>query len=379
MKLKNNKLIYITYQVFPSSKANSLQTIRMLENFKKQRLEVSLFFPNRGKFSKEKKIIEDFYNIEQTFEIESLKHYLPFNALPFFNKFNFLISSFIWSLYAFWKLSPKIASSDLLMTRTHWVLLFFSHKTNLIVYECHKYSKIENLIFKFIKNKSKIILIFTNELLKKQYKLSDNLNSNSLILESSFDEKYFSKKYPNKIINRVVFAGNLLRFNKSRNLDFLLNAFDSPELSEYELFIIGGPDQEYKKFSDFKSKNIFFLGPLSNKNTINEMRKAEIGILINSPDNHSKFFTSPIKYFEYLRSDLKIVAIDFPSHRNLPFLENIYFYNNSDKFSFINAIKTASSNEFKIIKDLNSFSYESRVKKILKVSARLEGLEPPTL
>ena len=37
-------------------------------------------------------------------------------------------------------------------------------------------------------------------------------------------------------------------------------------------------------------------------------------------------FTSPLKYFEYIASGLKVVAIDNPTHRNLPYQDKIEFF-----------------------------------------------------
>ena len=89
-------------------------------------------------------------------------------------------------------------------------------------------------------------------------------------------------------------------------------------------------------------------------------------------------YTSPLKYYEYLAARLKIIATDFESHRNLPFSENILFYNENDKSSFIESMLSIdklipiSESKFK------EYSIKKRVKKILNF-ARLEGLEPPTL
>ena len=379
MKLNHKNLHYLTYQVFPSEKANSLQTIRMLENFAKFDKKVCLYFPDRGKIKKTPDEINLFYDIKNKFDIKILKHRLPFNYFHIFNKFNFLLSSFVWSFFSSNKILKSVKSGDLLMTRTHWILLFLSRKENIIIYECHKYSKIEYLIFKIIKNRTKVILIFTNMLLKNKYYLSKTLEQNSLILESSFEPSQFLDYNFNKIKNRIVFVGNLLRFNKGRDIDFLVKAFSDTKLKDMELVIIGGPLKELKLYENFSNKNVTFLGPLSNKQAIAEMLKSDIGILINSDDEHSRLHTSPIKYFEYINAGLKIVAVDYPSHKNLPIQQNIYFYKPGDQESFKNAIFKASKSEFLYSKDIIKYSYENRVNKILEKIARLEGLEPPTL
>ena len=65
MKFKN--LTYITYQVFPNEKANTLQTIRMLESLSNSGLNVKLVFPNREKRFKGVESVNDFYNIKTKF------------------------------------------------------------------------------------------------------------------------------------------------------------------------------------------------------------------------------------------------------------------------------------------------------------------------
>ena len=89
--------------------------------------------------------------------------------------------------------------------------------------------------------------------------------------------------------------------------------------------------------------------------------------------------TSPIKYFEYLKANLKVVAVDFPAHRSLPMSEKIIFFENNNQESFVNAIlKTIDLPEYDILdEDVRSIS--ERTKVLLDFFARPEGLEPPTL
>ena len=62
--------------------------------------------------------------------------------------------------------------------------------------------------------------------------------------------------------------------------------------------------------------------------------------MINSSKNlHSYEYTSPLKYFEYIYGELGIVAVNFPSHKSLPFQENISFFEENNIESFIEAIQ----------------------------------------
>ena len=104
-----------------------------------------------------------------------------------------------------------------------------------------------------------------------------------------------------------------------------------------------------------------------------------VGILINSSnDMHSKLHTSPVKYFEYIRSGLRVLAIDFKAH-GLYILRLNLFFKEGDSFEFIQRLKEASNNKDVIYKNIEQYSYHERIKQINKLFARLEGLEPPTL
>ena len=73
-------------------------------------------------------------------------------------------------------------------------------------------------------------------------------------------------------------------------------------------------------------------GYLKRKSAIDLISECSIGLLINSDENqHSTKYTSPLKYFEYLYAGLNIVAVDFPSHRALPFSENILFFHENNE------------------------------------------------
>ena len=376
-----NKLIYITYQVFPNIKANTLQTIRMLEQFVINNIETELIFPDRDKSNLSKENIFNFYNVDEKFIIRKHKHYLPFGKFGSTkNKLSFLISSFLWSMFIVFKTMRKVESDTVIMTRTHWVSYFLSNYKNKIIYECHKFSKIDNLLFYKIRNKNNIIVIFTNKELMNSFNLSKNIKNNSIILNSSFEEKYFEDCQISKLDNSVIFAGNLTRFEEERNLDFIIEAFKDARLNKYKLKIVGGPDSVAKRIKqNVLETNIEILGRLSHKNTVKEIQNSEIGILINSPNLHSQLHTSPIKYFEYIRGGLKVLAVDFPAHKKLPSFNNLYFYKYGDKEDFIKNLISVSKSKFVYNEEITNYSYKSRVDKLLGHIARLEGLEPPTL
>ena len=60
------------------------------------------------------------------------------------------------------------------------------------------------------------------------------LLKNSIVLESAFDEKMFFENDIKKTKNKILFVGNLLRFDQSRNIEFLINAFHDDRLRNFK-------------------------------------------------------------------------------------------------------------------------------------------------
>ena len=95
--------------------------------------------------------------------------------------------------------------------------------------------------------------------------------------------------------------------------------------------------------------------------------ESEIGILVNSEDNiHSTRYTSPLKYFEYLYGECKILAVDFPAHNTLPFSENISFFKENDQISFIDALNKCDHIKRLTRANLKNITMTARVEKIIE-------------
>ena len=108
------------------------------------------------------------------------------------------------------------------------------------------------------------------------------------------------------------------------------------------------------------------MGRLSRSETISELRNSNFGLLLNSDeDKHSISHTSPLKYFEYLYAGLGVIAVDYPSHRSLPYSKNIRFFTNKNSKSFIDTLQDKSNESMLKKDDLESISLENRAKKII--------------
>ena len=364
-----NKVInYISYQSFPAETANSLQTISNLKYLKKNDYEVRLFFPLREKNSSDDlKTIQKHYLLNQEIDISGIKHPYPFGKIQYFNKLLFHISHYLWARSTTRKFNDDKYKHDFFLTRSDWILFFLARKNYKIIFECHQYSKIRNFVLNKVASKDNVKIIFLNNFIRKAF---NKVDSKNILLPSGVDLEIFDTPEADmRVSKKVSFIGNLFRFGKERSLDMVINAFCSPELKDYQLNIVGGPDSEAMKIRTLLSEknisNIKITGRLNRKEVVQELMSSSVGLLINAPDKHSKYFTSPLKYFEYLAANLSIVAVDFPSHRVLPNQENIFYFDNN-KDSLIKAVKEACNSDFKEI-DLKEISLDNRAKKIIEL------------
>ena len=382
-----NDLKYITYQTFPSKKANTIQTIDNLKYLKKY-FNVELIFPLRESFSSSNiEDLKEFYGDISGIKFTGTEHKLPFGKFAYFEKYLFLFSHFLWSRKNVKKFIEPGDYKKFFFTRSEWVFYFLSKKGFNVIFECHQFSKVRKLILdKSIKYPNSKIL-FLNENLLRDANIPKEHSNKLMVLHNGVDEKLFRKKV-RKNKNEIVFAGNLKRFDNDRNLKFIIDSFKNFKLSEnFTLKIVGADIEEGKELESYiKSLNLDTIAKVverqNRENTIRILESAEIGLLINSSENeHSFKYTSPLKYFEYLYSQLKILAIDFPAHRQLPFANNIQMFEEGDSEGFQASLENSLSINPISIDELDAITLENRAKKICDFFnfARLEGFEPPTL
>jgi glycosyltransferase involved in cell wall biosynthesis len=316
------------------------------------------------------KKIKEHYSIKEDFHVTGVKHFLPFGRIPIFESFFFHTSHFLWSYFV---VTFKIKKTDerQFITRSDWILYFLARKGYKVLFECHQTSKIRTFIINKSKNFQNVKFIFLNEHLRNHYNMNGD---NSQVLHNGVDTEMFSTSI-SKLDNKgegLIFVGNLRRFNESRGVDFIIDAFKASKfLQDHKLLIIGGPGQDAQKLR-FKirelnlQESITVTGRLERSEIGEVYANSNIGILINSSSNqHSYKYTSPLKYFEYLYMGLKVVGVDFPSHRALPKNNEINFFQENDISSFETAVKQALEKKLPLDVDKEDFSLNTRAKKII--------------
>ena len=372
MKIQQ-EICYLTYQSFPAETANSLQTISNIKYLVRNGAQVELIFPLREKNSTESLAkIKKHYSTAEDFKVTGVKHFLPFGRINFLEGFFFHISHFLWSYFV---VTFKIKKTDdrKFFTRSDWILYFLVRKGCKVLFECHQTSKVRSFIINRTKSFPNAKFIFLNKHLQDYYKMN---GSNSQVLHNGVDSEIFSNLATKSDNERegLVFVGNLKRFNESRGIEFIIHSFkNSKFLQGHKLSIIGGPDSEAQKLKiKIKELNlqekIIVTGRLGRLKIGEIYSKSDIGILINSSLNqHSYKYTSPLKYFEYLYMGLKVIGVDFPSHRTLPRNNEIIFFQENDIRSFENAVKQALGGDRPVTNSRDELSLDNRAKKIISL------------
>ena len=363
-----SELNYVTYQTFPAKTANSLQTVTNIKYFIRNGIKVKLYFPLREDESSDNlSKIQNFYQIDESFEVFGLEHKLPHGRVKVLKKYAFQFSHYIWAKKTIKDYFDN-KTENCIFTRSDWIAFFAAKKGNKVIFECHQRSRTRDFVIGRIGKLQNVTIIFLNENLRDSFPAVNK----SIVLHNGVDHELFDTQNLDKR-KSIIFVGSLSRFNSSRGLPEFIKTYSEEKLYEnYSLEIVGGDPEEIKELenlvNNLEIKNyVTFHGYLQRKSAIDVISECSIGLLINSSENqHSIRFTSPLKYFEYLYGGLNVIASDYPSHRTLPFNKMISFFNLKDKNSLSNSLHN--------LPDINSdksylseITVDKRVKKIIEL------------
>ena len=368
MYFMNNRIIYyLTYQDFPANTANSQQTIATCKYFIRNNYEVKLFFPLRSEHSDDNisNLKKHYEFTEKRFDASGILHKTNFEGSKNFKKFRYIFGHILWAKQSVKKILKEYEDPSVFFTRSDWIFYFLSINNKPVAFECHKLTGIRKKLIRIAIKKDFSKIIFINDKLKNEAKIKPKYFQKVLIQSAGYDQDFFYTS-DEKISKQIVYAGSLERLGFSRNLDYIINSFSDRRLSDFNLNIFGGSENEIKSLKRKYEHipNVIFSKHITKTRLGKEFAKSEIGILASSDDAYSKHFTNPLKFYEYVAAGLKIVATNFPSHRNLEKYSNITFFNYDDSESFIKSVLEAHENNY--VKQVNNIStLDSRVKNII--------------
>ncbi len=360
---------------FPSEKADSLFAILDAKSFVEKGVDVEIIVPRRlGR----KSDAFGFYSLADFCKIK----YLPiidlyFLPIPKFISYFVGIGSFAISclLYAIFN-----SRNDEYFYSNEIIPLYpvsFIRKT---FYEMHDYPESKKGLFAFmIKRMNKIlihnrwktdravgefginknkIITLPNAVSIQEFDLAVTREQARAKLDLPLDKKI------------VVYTGH---FYSWKGVDIL--AQSASKMPQYDFYFIGGNPSAVGQYkAKYKYKNMHFLGFKPHKDIPIWQKSADCLVLPNTAkEDISKFYTSPMKLFEYMASGVPIVASKIPSIEEIVSSNEVKFFEPDDVESLTNAIDNILQNENSanvLAKNarvkVNNYTWQVRAKKIIE-------------
>ena len=310
------KIIYIANARIPTERAHGIQIMKMCEAFADAGADVELVLPRRFNFIKSDPF--EYYGIKKNFKTTKL----PSLDLVKFGKIGFLIQSLSFACAAFWYVLLKKA--DVIYSRDELPLFFLSFFKKNIIWETHTAKK--NFLVKRALDKCKAVIAITRGLkdfyakeydfnLNKVWTAPDGVDIGKFKIGGEKAEIRKELELPqNKKI--ALYTGHLYLW---KGADTLIES--AKFLGENILICLtGGTDADILKVKKQISgnKNIIIAGNKPHLEIPYWQKSADVLVLPNTAkEDISKYYTSPMKLFEYMASGTPIIASDLPSIREI--------------------------------------------------------------
>jgi len=370
------KLFYFANKFFPGKSANSVQIMEMCEAFKNNNIDITLVGFKSKEFRGMENLLKS-YGIKNKFNICLLEKVPTYYLREIKLFFYFLMNR------------DKI---DFIYTRSLlfsvFVKLFFRKKK--LIYELHDLAK--SILFKiFLKNSAKLLdyIVVISKRLKKELKAKYKI-TNVVCLPDGVSIRKFNINISKKT------ARKKLRLPINKYLVFYIGSFHrwkgiytflesekylDKKLKKKILYVVvgGKSKQEIENFKNLY-KNIFFVGYVEHNKIPIYLKAADILVLPNSAKEKSanfkiaKYYTSPLKLFEYMCARRPIIASNLPSIREILNENNSVLVEPDNPKILAKGIEEIIKNKNlrkKIVKqgfiDVKQFSWDRRASKIINL------------
>ena len=344
---KKKKLFLIFHGRFPSNKAASLFAAKSAEAFAGEGLTVEMIVSRR--LGREKGDPYDYYNVKNVFRLV----YLPVLDIPSKSRMTsirFALSSFSFSLFCYLYLLKHAKREDIIYSNEPPPLFFASLSFPRTFYEMHDFPESGLGLFGVFIRRMESVLIHNTwkaDEARRIFSLHEKriLREPNAVQIEDFDIATTREEAREKLSlpqdkKIAVYTGHLYSW---KGVDTLaLAARELP--GEYLVIFIGGTPEDIKKLRDANNTagNTLFVGWKSHSEIPLWQKAADVLILPNTAkEDISKYYTSPMKLFEYMVSRVPIVASRIPSIEEIVTDEDVFFAEADNATSFAETIQKA--------------------------------------
>ncbi len=320
-KLKNpNRNIFLIYQGrFPSEMAAALFAAKSCESFAEVDNKVTMLVPRR--LGRVKDDPFKYYKIKNNFKVVHLP-VIDLFKVPFLNYVAFVLNHITFAVSCLVYLLLRANKEDVIYSNETLPLLLPAYFFKNSLYEVHNYPERNLFMYKRLFAHMRWILVTNRwklEKLVEQFNLPQGKSfyePNAVEIEE-FDIPVFKEEARRKLnlsINKklVVYTGHLYSWKGADTLAHAATLLTD----DYSVLFVGGTKHDLKRFKDeFGSiTNVQFIGHRPHPEVPLWQKAADVLVLPNTAkEDISKYYTSPMKLFEYMASKRPIVASRIPS------------------------------------------------------------------
>lgn len=345
-----NKIFYIANIRLPTERAHGIQIMKMCEALAEAGGEVELIVTDRKSVIKEDPF--SYYGVKRNFQI---KKFWCLDTAKF-GKFGFRLGTLSFALSAFTYLFSK---KGVFYTRDEFSAFFLRLLGKKVFWEVHMGQK--NLLSKSI-IKMGVPLVTISHGLRDLYPEASRV----LVAPDAVDARQFgAPSYQKEARERLGLRadGKIVMYAGSRQSWKGVETFEKAEdylSSDIEMMVVTGkPHQEIPLY--LKSADILVI-PNTAKEAI------------------SKYYTSPMKLFEYMASGVPIISSDLPSTREIVDESNAFFFVPDDSKSLAHVVEYVLSHENeaqerakKAVLEVKKYTWQGRAERVLRFLKETEN------
>ena len=162
---------------------------------------------------------------------------------------------------------------------------------------------------------------YQNNYPAKSVSVVRNIPVNKLFLDSSDQKSNYLRNKFNIPSEHIIFIYQGI-ISEERGIRVLLDVFSKIESNFHIVFMGYGVDVDLVKQNSSEKKNIHFHVAVKQNELRNITSSADVGLCILKSDSLSHYYCLPNKVFEYILSDLPIIASNFPDLKEFVELNN---------------------------------------------------------